>query len=212
MGNYQKGVEMRQTIIREARKVYNSYGLNLTLNQLAAILNLSKGRITNYFPTKEDLFVAISKDYDEQFANLFLNFDETESPSFERLYKICSVVMDLQYEYRSAIIFVSTTNSGQKEIHERVTESYKSNFEQVRWSVLPLIDAGLITSEILQPEKFEVFSFQYVSLFTTWVISLEIYHTTKPYAEMKPVYLKGILGCFFPYLTEKGLKEFQEIA
>lgn len=210
MGNYQKGIEMRQTIISEARKVYNSKGLNLTLNQLATILNLSKGRITNYFPTKEDLFVAISKDYDQQFANLFINYKDTESASFERLFKICSAVMDLQYEYRSAIIFVSTTNSGQKEIHERVTESYRSNFEQVRWSILPLIDAGLISNEILQTEKFEVFSFQYVSLFTTWVISLEIYHNTKPFAEMKPVYLKGILGCFFPYLTENGLKEFRE--
>jgi AcrR family transcriptional regulator len=212
MGNYQKGVEMRQTIIREARKVYNGHGLNLTLNQLAAILNLSKGRITNYFPTKEDLFVAISKDYDEQFSNLVLNFEDQGSPSFERLNKICSTVMDLQYEYRSAIIFVSTTNSGQKEIHDRVTESYKSNFEQVRLSILPLVDAGLVKNEILQPENFEIFSFQYVNLFTTWVISFEIYHNTKPFAVMKPVYLKGILGCFFPYLTEKGLKEFQEIA
>ncbi|RPA66736.1 TetR/AcrR family transcriptional regulator [Cyclobacteriaceae bacterium YHN15] len=211
MANYQKGVVMRQKIITEARKVYNSNGLNLTLNQLATILNLSKGKITNYFPTKDDLFIAISKDYDQQFESLLSNFEVKDLQGFRLLGSICSAIMDLQYEYRSAIIYVSSVNSGQKEIHERVTESYKSNFEQVRLSILPLVDAGLVKNEILQPEKFEVFSFQYVNLFTTWVISFEIYHNTKPFAEMKPIYLNGILGCFFPYLTEKGLKEFQEV-
>jgi AcrR family transcriptional regulator len=211
MANYRKGVEMRQTIISEARKVYNSKGLNLTLNQLATVLNLTKGRITNYFPTKDDLFIAISKDYDQQFESLLSNFEDKDLQGFKLLHTICSAIMDLQYEYRSAIIYVSSVNSGQKEIHERVTESYKSNFEQVRLSILPLINAGLIKNEILQPKNFEIFSFQYVNLFTTWVISFEIYHNTKPFTEMKPIYLKGILGCFFPYLTEKGQKEFQEI-
>ena len=211
MANYKKGIEMRQHIIREARKVYNEEGLHLTLDQLAGKLNLTKGRITNYFPTKDALFVALSQDYDIRFQELMVQFGEEMKVSFEWLVKVFSAVMDLQYEYRSAIIFVATTSSSQIEMHHQITKSYKANSKQVGQSVERLLKAGLVKPVILDPKVFDVFCFQYVNLFTTWVISLEIYHNTSSYKKMKPVYLKGILGCFYPYLTTKGRNQMNKI-
>lgn len=202
---------MRQHIIREARKVYNEEGLQLTLDQLAAKLNLTKGRITNYFPTKDALFVALSQDYDIRFQELMMQFAGETKVSFEWMAKVFSAIMDLQYEYRSAIIFVATTSSSQKEMHHQITKSYKANSKQVSQSVEHLLNAGLVKPVILEPKVFDVFCFQYVNLFTTWVISLEIYHSTSSYKKMKPVYLKGILGCFFPYLTIKGKNQLNKI-
>jgi AcrR family transcriptional regulator len=211
MANYKKGIEMRQHIIREARMVFNEAGLHLTLDQLAGKLNLTKGRITNYFPTKDDLFVALSQDYDTRFQELMMKFGGVQKVNFEWLVSISSAVMDLQYEYRSAIIFVATTNSSQKEMHHQITKSYKTNSKQVNQSVESLLNAGLVKPVILDPKVFEVFSFQYVNLFTTWVISLEIYHSSSSYKKMKPVYLKGILGCYYPYLTVKGRNQLNKI-
>jgi AcrR family transcriptional regulator len=211
MANYKKGIEMRQHIIREARMVFNEAGLHLTLDQLAGKLNLTKGRITNYFPTKDDLFVALSQDYDIRFRELMMKFSGVKKVNFEWLVSIYSAVMDLQYEYRSAIIFVATTNSIQKEMHHQITKSYKTNSKQVNQSVESLLNAGLVKPVILDPKVFEVFSFQYVNLFTTWVISLEIYHSSSSYKKMKPVYLKGILGCYYPYLTVKGRNQLNKI-
>lgn len=207
MANYRKGIEMRQRIIREAIKVYNVEGLHLTLDQLAAKLGLTKGRITNYFPTKDELFVAISKDYDIRFQELMVQFGGEKKLSFTWLVNVYSAIMDLQYEYRSAIIFVATTNSSQKEMHGQITSSYRTNSSQVGKSLEGLIQAGLLKPDIMEPKKFEVFSFQHISLFTTWVISLEIYQSTRSYKKMKPVYMKGILDCFFPYLTRKGNRQ-----
>jgi AcrR family transcriptional regulator len=211
MANYKKGIEMRQHIIREARMVFNDKGLHLTLDQLAGKLNLTKGRITNYFPTKDELFVALSQDYDIQFQELMLQFSGEIKMSFEWLVKVFSAVMDLQYAYRSAIIFVATTSSSQKEMHNQITKSYKTNSKQVSQSVESLLKAGLVKPFILDSKAFEVFCFQYVNLFTTWVISLEIYHSSSSYKKMKPVYLKGILGCFYPYLTVKGRNQLNKI-
>ena len=202
---------MRQRIIREARNVYNEEGLHLTLDQLAAKLELTKGRITNYFPTKDDLFVALSQDYDLRFQELMIQFGGETKLSFEWLVTVFSAIMDLQYEYRSAIIFVATTNSSQKDMHGQITNSYKSNSKQVGSTLEGLIKSGLIKPDIMEPGIFEVFSFQYINLFTTWVISLEIYHSTRSYKKMKPVYLKGILGCFYPYLTRKGLSQINKL-
>ena len=210
MGNYAKGLEMRKMIIQKARTIFNKEGLSLTLDQLAEKLNLTKGRITNYFPTKDKLFVALSQDYDLRFQELLASFTGEREITFHWLAKVFSEIMDLQYEYRSAIIFVATTSSSQKDMHEQITQSYKTNSKGVKQTAQILVDAGLLKQELLEPENFEVFSFQHINLFTTWVISLEIYHSSRSYKKMKPVYLKGIMGTYYPYLTKRGLNQFAE--
>jgi AcrR family transcriptional regulator len=209
MGNYRKGLEMRQSIIQEARKIFNKEGLQLTLDQIAQKLGITKGRITNYFPNKDNLFVALSQDYDLRFQELMASFGESQEISFDWLATVYSAIMDLQYEHRSTIIFAATTSSGQKEMHEQVTHSYKTNSKQVSQMVNVLVDEGLIKPELQKPGNFDVFCFQHVNLFTTWVISKEIYYSTSSYKKMKPVYLKGIFGCYYPYLTTKGLAQYQ---
>jgi len=211
MGNYKKGIEMRQNIVQEARRIFNKEGLQLTLDQIAEKLGITKGRITNYFPTKDNLFVALSQDYDLRFQELMTSFGGNQTVSFQWLATVYSAIMDLQYEHRSTIIFAATTISGQKEMHEQVTHSYKTNSKQVSQMVNVLVDAGLIKPELQESENFDVFCFQHVNLFTTWVISKEIYYSTSSYKKMKPVYLKGIFGCYYPYLTKKGLDQFKKL-
>jgi AcrR family transcriptional regulator len=85
MGNYKKGIEMRQNIVQEARRIFNKEGLHLTLDQIAQKLGITKGRITNYFPTKDKLFVALSQDYDLRFQELMVSFGGNQTVSFEWL-------------------------------------------------------------------------------------------------------------------------------
>lgn len=211
MSSYKKGIQMRQSIIQEARIIFNKEGLSLTLDQLAGKLNLTRSRITNYFPTKDKLFVALSQDYDLRLQELLACFEVEPKVTFHWLTKVFAAIMDLQYEYRSAIIFVATTSSSQKDIHEQITYSYKTNSKGVKQIVRTMIDVGLLKPEILDPEHFEVFSFQHINLFTTWIISQEIYNSSSSYKKIKPVYLKGIIGCYYPYLTKKGMAQFNTL-
>lgn len=211
MGNYKKGIEMRQKIIQDARSIFNKEGLNQTLDQIAEKLGITKGKITNYFPTKDNLFVALSQDYDLRFQELMASFVGNQRIGFEWVASVYSAIMDLQYEYRSTIIFAASTSSAQKEMHEQVTRSYKTNSKQLSQMVKILVEAGLLKPELLEPKKFEVFCFQHVNLFTTWVISLEIYYSSSTYKKMKPVYLEGILGCFYPYFTTKGRNQIRRL-
>ncbi len=207
MANYKKGIETRSSILNEARKVFNEEGIRLTLDQLAGKLSITKGRITNYFPNKDHIFVALSQDYDNSFIQLLSGFNLKGEMTFQQLAFVYSAIMDLQYEFRSAIVFVATTSSAQIEMHSQITSSYKINNEQMESSIRVLVDNGLVQPEILEEPNFEIFRFQIVNLFTTWIISLEIYYSGRPYNEMKPIYLKGILNCFYPYLTKKGMQQ-----
>jgi hypothetical protein len=62
----------------------------------------------------------------------------------------------------------------------------------------------------MEEKTYEVFHFQLTNLFTNWVINLELYDIGKTYTEMKPVYLKGIISIFLPFLTEKGFRELTD--
>ena len=70
-----------------------------------------------------------------------------------------------------------------------------------------LVKQGSLSERLLHTDVFPVFLFKFVNLFTTWVISLEIYDSDKSYEEMKPIYLRGIFSCFVPFLTEQGNAE-----
>ena len=70
MQKLSKGAITRQTLITDARKVLNENGISLTLRELSSKMGVTIGRITNHFPTKDHLFVALSEDYEIQFNQL----------------------------------------------------------------------------------------------------------------------------------------------
>lgn len=70
-----KGEISLNWIIENCIEIFNSQGLDITLNQLALELNISRGRINHYFPTKDHLFVAIAQKYEEKLAAIRDNFN-----------------------------------------------------------------------------------------------------------------------------------------
>ena len=96
--NKKKGEISLNWIIENCIEIFNSQGLDITLNQLALELNISRGRINHYFPTKDHLFVAIAQKYEEKLAAIRDNFNYSteENFLFDQI-KLYSVIMDNQY-------------------------------------------------------------------------------------------------------------------
>jgi AcrR family transcriptional regulator len=98
MGRYPKGIEARQNIIQQAVRIYNEEGLGITLEQLARKLNISRGSITNYFPTKDNLFIAIAEEYEITLNDLLQNYDWGEGPiTLRKLAGYFGAILDNQY-------------------------------------------------------------------------------------------------------------------
>ncbi|HQR91774.1 MAG TPA: hypothetical protein PLZ97_00435, partial [Sediminibacterium sp.] len=66
-------------------------------------------------------------------------------------------------------------------------------------------------NSILEKEHFLIFNFQFVNLYTTWIVSKEMYDTNLDIVKAKQIYLKGIMHCFVPYFTKTGKKQFGAI-
>jgi AcrR family transcriptional regulator len=207
-----KRVNAEKSLVENCIAVFNNYGLDLTLNEIANHLQVSRGKINHYFQTKEELLVAVAKEYENALAVIIENnaFNETED-IIVQTFRLYGKIMDNQFKYRCAIIYVAGTSSSRKDMVHQINSSYKNSKERIFMIVNNMVQMGFLKEAILEPALFDVFNYQFVNLFTTWPIQLEIYDKEEGYEKMKPVYLQGIANCYRIYATEKGLASLNQI-
>lgn len=203
-----KGLKSKCELLEQARVLLNEEGLGITLADLASKMNMTQGKITYHFPTKDHLFVALAQRYED----IQLGMRSGQSPGVFGLDVFClraAEAMDVQYDYRCVIRYIATSVKSQSALFEHSLSFYQKNKEIISRIIKALIEVKSVSPKILDPAIYDIVLFQFTSLFTTWVINLEIYDTDKTYEEMKPVYLKGIFACFTPFATPKGKTELQ---
>jgi AcrR family transcriptional regulator len=207
-----KGQITRNAILEKSRQVFNEKGLDITLDVIAQEMGLTKGRITNHFSTKDNLFQAIMGYYEWQLGEYMKHFySQAEVLSMERIARLVSGQMDIQYENRCAISYLAMITREKRDIHEHIVSSYKRNAQSVKTRLSKMVAEGLMVKQVLQAKTFQVFLFQYFTILTNWVISEQHYGAGSSYSALKPVYLEGAMQCYLPYLTEEGRKQYEKL-
>jgi AcrR family transcriptional regulator len=207
-----KGQITRNTILEKARYIFNEKGLDITLDIIAREMGLSKGRITNHFSTKESLFQGIMESYEWQLGEYVRHFSwEEREIHLQSIAIYTSGIMDIQYENRCAISYLSMVTREKKEVFDYIQLSYKGRVAMIRQRLSGMVKAGVLEPVILQNKAFSVFQFQYTNLLTHWVVSEQHYGGDMRYPALKPVYLQGIMQCYVPYLSAEGLQQFKNL-
>lgn len=213
MEKLRKGKLTRKTTLDAAREIFNEKGINLTIDNLASEMEVTKGKITNHFATKDKLFLAILADYEEQLGKTLASLkEEYESKTLASVVSIISTVMDLQFEYRCSIIYLNVLSPGQSELRELIRRNSARSIESIRNRITMMVNNKLVKSDILEKTAFEAFIFIYINQLTQWVVYFDMYDQDRSFKKMKPVYLRGIMHHVYgPYLTNKGLKELENL-
>lgn len=208
-----KGDLTRKKILDDARAIFNEKSINLTLDNLASEMGITKGRITNHFSTKDKLFLAILADYEEKIDNLASTLGpHFRSSSLHDYFFALSRVMDLQYQYRCCIIYLNVLSPGQSELREHTYRQSQIRMASIRKRTEILIEGKMINKELLEKGNYDAFIFVYVNLLTQWVIHVDMYDMEKGYKEVKPLYMRAIFEhTYGPYLTAKAKKELLKI-
>ena len=208
-----KGKLTRKTILDAAREIFNEKGINLTIDNLASEMEVTKGKITNNFATKDKLFLAILADYEEKLGMTLASLREHyESKTLGSVLALISPVMDLQFEYRCSIIYLNVLSPGQSELREHTRRNAVKNIEAIRNRISLMVNNKLLKEEILEKEAFDPFIFIYINQLTQWVVYFDMYDQERGFKQMKPVYLRGIINHVYgPYLTPKGRKELDSL-
>lgn len=205
-----KGELTRQKILERVNSLFNGQGVDHTISQIATSISMGKSRVTNYFPKKEHLVLGLLKQYEGELVKVFEHHqahkDFTEIGQFVNY---LSDVMDLMFRYRGVIAHAMTNPAVNSMVGVHIEENYKRNREKLRQRLNSFSKNGLVEGRILEPEYFEVFSVQFLTLASNWIISYTLMDHDKAYDAVKPVYLRSILYCLKPYLTEEGRAEME---
>ena len=211
MAKYTKGIETRRRLLRKLREALNEEGMLLTFDQLSKKLGVSKGQITNYFPTKERIFVALSEEYDEVLQETLSTFDWGEDYNLFKLATLFEKIMDDQYRYRCVIYYTVVAPPSELGFSTQLQKSYEENVKKVRDMVELFVSKGLFRDALLEKPNYEVFLFQHLSVFTNWVMTIRTFQREEKYEREKQIYLFSILMVYYPYFTERGREQFREL-
>jgi AcrR family transcriptional regulator len=208
-----KGKLTRKSTLDAAREIFNEKGINLTIDNLAAEMDVTKGKITNHFATKDKLFLAILSDYEEQLSITLANLKvQYEYKTLQSVLYVISNVMDILFQYRCSIIYLNVLSPGQSELREHIRRNVSRNIQDIRGRLSLMVNNKLVKAEILEKNAFEAFIFIYINQLTQWVVYFDMYDQERSFKKMKPIYLRGIMHHVYgPYLTEKGRKELESL-
>ena len=206
-----KGKRTRENILLDSRKILNETGVFLTLRELSKIIGITIGGITNYFPTKDHLFMGLAEVYEKELSAPEISESFKNDPSLYSMHTLLSNIMDIQFANRSTIRFISIASQSQKTLFEKVTETWNSRKERPIAMVEALVHKGFLLDSILDEFHLRVFRFQFINTLTTWISSYSLYDFDIPYNQMKPIYLAGMLNTFEPFLSPKGETQYREI-
>lgn len=207
-----KGEQSLQWLIEHCIITFNEKGLDITLNELAVELNISRGRISHYFPTKEHLLVAISQEYENKLAAITSTFVYSlEEDFFADQLKLYSLIMDNQYHFRCVTIYAAGTSSSRSEMINHINTRFSGTKERFKILVERLVALKYLKSNALELNNLEGLRFKFVTLFTSWIIHHEIYDKDKTYAQVKSTYLKAIASCFLDFALPKTKKILEDI-
>jgi AcrR family transcriptional regulator len=200
-----KGELTRQNILNKVNALFNGQGVDHTISQIAASIGMGKSRVTNYFPKKEHLVLGLLKQYEEELVGIFEHYQaHKDLTDIGQFVNYLSDIMDLMFRYRGVISHAMTNPAVKSMVGMHIEENYRRNKEKLRQRLNSFSKNGLVEGRILEPEYFEVFSVQFLTLASNWIISYTLMDPDKAYEAVKPVYLRSILYCLNPYLTEEG--------
>lgn len=202
-----KGELTRKRIISSAKELFNKEEKLLGFDALAFAMNENRSLITNHFPKKELLILAIYQEYETELLELYEDQNPTD---LKELIVLFNSLLDIIYEYRFPLSYVLINPLKDESLIRHIDSTYKGNRERIFNRVESMVKSGFLKKTVLEPKKFDVLLFQYTNLAITWIISLKVYDKAIGYKKRKPVYIEGIMSCFKPYLTQKGEENFRE--
>jgi hypothetical protein len=82
--------------------------------------------------------------------------------------------------------------------------------EGIRIRLSAMVAMDLLIPAILKQPDLVIFCFQYTTLLPTWMVCQEMYYSRQGLEKKKPVYLRGVLNLYLPYLTKKGRMNFPD--
>lgn len=203
MGNTKEKIE------NEALLLFNKNGLaKVTLRTIAHSMNISQGNLNYHFKKREDIIETLYRQLVLRIDNAIAEI-ETQEPGLKMLIDISTVIMNSFYDYRFFFLDFVQIMREHKSIKSHYLKLNAMRREQIIHLFYKLIDNGVLRKEELPNEYGYLYDrFQIIGDF--WISSAEVGNNRMSKKCIK-YYSEIITQTIYPYLTEKGKKEYVKI-
>ena len=196
-------------ILNVSRELFNTFGYShVTIRMIALELGISSGNLNYHFKKREEILEAL-------YFEMVLHFDERINTlpktelSFLQIKHDIKDSMNRMVSYKFIWTDLFNILRSNDKIHTHFYAVYEERLAGNIYLFNELKSMGLMRSNSFEKE-FELLAEQMVNFGNTWVYTSEVYHKayTEVYIEKQ---VETMLAMLYPYLTEKGTKEFKNI-
>lgn len=200
----------KQKILATSLSLFNQYGLSkITLRGIATEIGMSQGNLNYHFKKREDIIEAL---YHQLVGEIDANMQVTKPTyiNIQTIYNISKTTLNHFYNYR--FFFLDFTQIMREQ--EKIRNHYNQLMILRRKQSLAMFDM-LILQGLIRPEEINN---EYDNLYTRiqiisdfWMASKSL-ETNNITPKTTKNFIKIITESIYPYLTKKGIEEYQKIA
>ncbi len=199
----------RQKILRAARLLFNQHGVaTISQRNISDHIAISPGNLTYHFKKRDDILEALYFELVEVMDEVFSSLEGKE-PSLEMLMKLTKGMNKNFFDYRFFMIdFIHIIRSNEK-IKKHYVELCKRREMQTAAMFDAFIKSGLMREEQL-PNEYKLLYMRLQLFGDFWIASIG---TTDEEIMLKHTrtYTEMFMQSAYPYLTEKGRKQFKKV-
>lgn len=196
-------------ILNGARELFNSFGYShVTIRMIALELGISSGNLNYHYKKREEILEALYFEMVLYFDERIKTLPKTEL-SFVQIERDIRGSMNRMVKYKFIWTDLFNILRSNEKIHSHFYAVYKERLAGNLFLFRGLNEIGLMRPASFDKE-FELLAEQMVNFGNTWIYTTELYHKayTEVYIEKQ---VETMLAMFYPYLTEKGIKEFRKL-
>ncbi len=196
----------KEIILNTALDLFNSEGLSkVTLRTIANKMGISQGNLNYHFKKRDDIINTL---YFQLVAQIDgdMSKNQNQAKGLRSLLGLPSMIMESFYDYRFFLLDSVLVMRENKKIRAHYLQLMKKRKSQFLSILEPLIDTQLLRKEIL-PNEYGFLYKRLQILSDFWISDAEITHS-RLNRNMILEYSHLINQAIFPYLTDKGKKEY----
>lgn len=197
----------KEQILEKSLLLFNERGIeNVSAKIVAAELGISDGNLRYHYRTKEDIIYALYARLLEDIKENIIPLEEKEL-DLKIIIHTITLVLGSLHRYKFLMIDIVGIMRKFPSIQASYQSLYQPRKQKIKELIQKTMDAGILKKETF-PNQYDYFLLKFYTLTDFWISESEIlYRDNTRYGVSFHINL--ILSFLVPYLTEKGLEEFQ---
>lgn len=200
----------KQRILNTSLQLFNQQGTDvITVRHIAKNLGISHGNLCYHFPNTDLIIEKLYEQLIEELNEILKNPMLLQELNLKIFYDLTSFIFGKLYKYKFLMqdfISIMRRNPNLKQKHRDLVRSRRMLFQM---GIEASIQVGIVKPDIIKGQ-YENYFEQLFIISDFWLSSAEILYEGSEENKLGK-YINIAFTLIVPYLTEKGLVEYQEV-